>query len=118
MDYRDLIRAEFLKRRTKEPFYSLRQFAKELELSPMHLSYLLRGKRGLSKKNARRVAYRIGLITFAAQRFMFLASAQSGRSKGERHSARSGLQRKWIAEADKVLSHKLKEFGADSFKVR
>ena len=48
MDYREIIKAEFYRRRINNPFYSLRSFAKDLGLTPMHLSYLFKGKRGLA----------------------------------------------------------------------
>ena len=96
MDYREMIKAEFLKRRQDDPFYSLRSFAKDLEILPSHLSYIMRGQRGLSKENAQRVALRMGLTSVAVQHFRFLVSAQSGRSKTERGFARQGLQRKYL----------------------
>jgi plasmid maintenance system antidote protein VapI len=55
VDYREIIKAEFLKRRSENPFYSLRKFSKELGIAPSHLSYLIRGERGLSKDNALQV---------------------------------------------------------------
>ena len=61
MDYREIIKIEFLKRRNEDPFYSLRAFSKALGIAPSHLSYLLRGERGLSKDNAIQVAYGLGL---------------------------------------------------------
>jgi uncharacterized protein (TIGR02147 family) len=99
MDYRAIVKAEFLKRRNENPFYSLRTFAKELGIAPSHLSYLIRGERGLSKDNALQVARALGLKTFAAQKFKFLVSAQSGRSKVERNIAKQGLKKKFIKEA-------------------
>lgn len=99
MDYRLVVKTEFLKRRSANPFYSLRTFAKELGIAPSHLSYLIRGERGLSKDNALQVARGLGLKTFSAQKFRFLVSAQSGRSKVERSLAKQGLRKKWIKEA-------------------
>jgi len=98
-DYREIIKTEFISRRSKDPFYSLRSFAKDLDLLPSHLSYIIRGKRGLSKDNALQVAYNLGLKTFAAQKFKFLVSAQSGRSIVERNLAKQGLKKKFIRGA-------------------
>jgi hypothetical protein len=109
MDYRDLVKAEFLRRKASDPFYCLRRFAKDLSLEPMHVSYLLKHKRGLSKNNALHVASVLGLKGFAAQRFCFLVSAQSGRSKVERGLAKMGLQKKWIQEAKVELHRRLEE---------
>jgi uncharacterized protein (TIGR02147 family) len=107
MDYRDLIKAEFARRRGLNSFYSLRTFAKDLGLTPMHLSYLFRGKRGLSKLNALAVAKGIGLRTFAAKRFCLMVSAQSGRSKVERNVAKQGFKKKFIQEAEPELVKRL-----------
>jgi len=41
MDYREIIKEEFFKRRSEDPFYSLRTFAKELGIALSHLSYQL-----------------------------------------------------------------------------
>ena len=94
VDYREIIKAEFLRRRAKDPFYSLRSFAKDLGLFPSHLSDVLKSKRGLSKNNAFDIASALGLKTFAAQKFRFMVSAQSGRSKIERTLAKQGLKKK------------------------
>jgi hypothetical protein len=107
IDYRDLIRREFQNRKDANPKYSLRQYARDLGLLPMHLSYVLKNQRGLSKENALRIAYVLGFKTYGAQRFHFLVSAKSGRSKMERYLARHGLQKKLILKADKELRKRL-----------
>ncbi len=107
MDYRDLIKAEFLRRRELDPFYSLRTFSKDIGLKPMHVSYLFKHQRGLSKESARQVATAIGLKGFPAKRFQILASAQSGRSKVERNLAKNALKRKFIAKSEKELLKRL-----------
>lgn len=48
--------AEFEVRRSKNPRYSLRAFAKQLGLSPGRLSEFLAGKNSLSKANAMKIA--------------------------------------------------------------
>lgn len=108
MDYRDIVKAEFFRRRSIDPFYSLRSFAKDLNLEPMHLSYLLKHKRGLSKDNAMYVALELGLTGFAARRFCFMVSAQSGRSRAERNLAKMGLEKKWIKKAELELRSRTK----------
>ncbi|MEK6629022.1 MAG: helix-turn-helix domain-containing protein [Bdellovibrionota bacterium] len=92
INYREIINAEFVKRRKSTSFYSLRKFAVDLGLKPMHLSYILRGKRGLSKDNALQVASALGLKSFELQSFRFLVSAQSGRSMLERSLAKQWLK--------------------------
>lgn len=92
MNYIEIIKAEFLKRRATDHNYSLRKFAKDLDLKPMHLSYLLKGQRGLSKKSAQRVALAIGLRAYEAQHFRFQVAAQNGRSVVERNLAKQWLK--------------------------
>lgn len=96
MNYHQIIRSEFERRRKKDLFYSLRQFARDLDLTPMHLSYLLRGERGLSKHKALQVAYRLGIKGYMARSFQYLVVSQSGRSKSQRQLAKQALQRKWM----------------------
>jgi plasmid maintenance system antidote protein VapI len=93
LDYKLMIKMEFLKRRGRQPFYSVRTFAKDLRLGPMHVSYLLKGQRGLSKHNAYQIGRALGLNPRQAEKFRFLVSAQSGRSLRERNLARQALKR-------------------------
>jgi plasmid maintenance system antidote protein VapI len=109
MDYRELIKAEFLKRREIDPFYSMRSYAKDLGLKPTHLSYLLRGKRGLSKAKAWRVGSELNLKQHAGETFRFMVSAQSGRSVYERNLAKQGLKRKHLVLAAHRLEQRLKK---------
>ena len=99
MTYREIIQAEFEKRRTKDLFYSLRKYAKDLGLNPMHLSNLLKGKRGLSDTSASKVALRLGLEGSLASAFILLAATESGRSKARRRSAKLILQKRLRAQA-------------------
>lgn len=98
-DYRDILVAELARRKTLSPHYSLRDFAKNLGLSPSQTSRLLRKERGLSKEAAFKISAALGLAGMARQRFIFLVQAISGRSLWIRGLARQGLQRKGIHEA-------------------
>lgn len=107
MDYRDIIKAEFARRLKLKVFYSLRAFAKDLRIKPIHLSYLMSGKRGLSKKNALMVAAALGLKASEREYFRFLVSAQSGRSKAERALASQGLKRKSLQSIRELLKDRI-----------
>ena len=61
MDCRELLAQEFLRRRNKNQSYSLRGFARDLQLSPAALSEVLNRKRELSKKNLLKICDRLGL---------------------------------------------------------
>ncbi len=60
LDYRAILRAELGRRQQKNAAYSLRAFARDVSLSPAHLSAILAGKESLSLAAARRLAARLG----------------------------------------------------------
>lgn len=107
MDYRDIIKAEFAIRRKLKPFYSLRSFAKDLRINPMHLSNILVGKRGLSKEKALMIGAALGLKAKEREYFRFLVSVQSGRSKSERTLATQGLKRKPLRSIHELLKDRI-----------
>lgn len=58
---RSHLRRELLKRHQRNPKYSLRAFAKHLDLEPSYLSKLLQGKRMFNSKNIGRLEKKLGL---------------------------------------------------------
>ena len=60
-DYRSWLSAEFSKKRENNPSFSLRAFAKFLNISPAALSQVLSGKREFSKKNILKIAQKFSL---------------------------------------------------------
>ena len=61
--------AEFLERRSKNPRYSERAFAKSVGISPGYLKLLFQGKRSLSPEKAKAVADRLGWSELEALEF-------------------------------------------------
>lgn len=61
MDYRNLLRDKLAKRIAANPRYSLRAFARDLEIAPSRLSEILSGKQGLSLTKATLIADRLKL---------------------------------------------------------
>lgn len=59
--FRNYLRAELLTRTKNNPRYSLRAFAKTLQVEPSSLSQLIAGKRPLTKKMCLRLSSRLGL---------------------------------------------------------
>jgi hypothetical protein len=106
MDYREIIRTEFLKRREKLPFYSLRTYAKDLNLSPQHLSLIFKGKSGLSKQKANYIVHQLGLKPIEAQGFLFLVNSQSGRALTTRNLAKMGLKKPFLTKAKEELKRR------------
>ena len=91
--YTEILKEEFIQRRTKDIFYSLRSFAKDLELNPIHLSNILANKRGLSRRRAEVVSRQLRHLNFEERRkFLLLVSAASARSSFARNLAKMGLK--------------------------
>jgi transcriptional regulator with XRE-family HTH domain len=61
MDFRQMVKAEFQRRRRTNPRYSLRSFARFLGTDHATLSQILRGKRNLSPTTVRRFGERLGV---------------------------------------------------------
>lgn len=57
----DFLRAELARRMGTNPHYSQRAFARQLGLSPGEMSEILRGKRKLSPRAAKKIALSLGL---------------------------------------------------------
>lgn len=87
MDFRKILSDELHRRAEVDPTYSLRRFARDLELSPSSLSDVLNKKHGLSAAKARSVAKHLGYDKDAAERFCALVVYQCSRSKDRRVAA-------------------------------
>lgn len=68
-------------RKMKNPSYSLRAFAKYLELAPQVLSEIFRGKRHLPVKNSQRVIDKLALSPELANEFRASLKSQKSRLK-------------------------------------
>lgn len=93
LDYKSVIRRELQRRRASNPSYSLRAFAKFLNVSPAYLSRVLKGDLGISKAKAVHISQRLGLS--AEEHEVFAASIKSvhGRTPGVRTKAKTKLRR-------------------------
>lgn len=74
------------------PGYSLRAFARSLEISPQLLSNVINGKRGLSATLAEKIANKIHLSEYEKTLFMESLKATFSRSKAQRIVARAKLR--------------------------
>lgn len=92
LSYVEPLNRYFLLRKKRDPKYSLRRFASELGLTPMHLSHILSGQRGLSRKKAEHVATVLKLSYKERRVFLLIVSALSARRGRERHLAQLGLR--------------------------
>lgn len=96
LGYVSLLEKYFELRKRRNPRYSLRKYAKDLELTPMHLSYILRGQRGLSRKKAEVIAKVLRLSYADRKKFLQIVSALSARAYRERNLAQLGLRQSML----------------------
>jgi len=68
--FRDLLATEFSERKAKNPRYSLRAFARNLDLESSHLSKLLNGKRPLNRALAKKLATKLNLSLEQLERLL------------------------------------------------
>lgn len=92
LSYISILQRYFELRKKRNPRYSLRKYAKDLELTPMHLSYILRGQRGLSRKKAEVITKVLRLSYADRKKFLQIVSALSARAYRERNLAQLGLR--------------------------
>ncbi len=84
--YREYLKEQLLSRSKKNSSYSLRAFARDLDLAPSTLSEILKGSKNLSPEKAHQVATLMGLST--KQRDLFCLWVQSEATKDPSLKAR------------------------------
>ncbi len=104
-DYRDVLKAELIQRRAHSIHYSLRSFAKDLDISPSQLSRVLNGERGFSKTSAQKISRTLNLRSEANMRFMLKVQLLSARSIYKTQVAKQGLEKP-------ALSRRIRQFTA------
>lgn len=93
-DYRLILREEFDQRMRRRPNYSLRAFARDLELSASLLSDILNKLANMSPTRARAVAQKLGFDADREAWFADLVTAQAARSKLQRQAAKERLAKR------------------------
>ncbi|RYZ71168.1 MAG: TIGR02147 family protein [Proteobacteria bacterium] len=83
----DYLKVELQSRRDRRSEYSLRAFARDLNLSPSTLSEILNEKVGLSPLKGKEVARRLKLPSAHSDHFCDLLAAKSSRSASQRKEA-------------------------------
>jgi uncharacterized protein (TIGR02147 family) len=108
--YRSLLKIELEKRCGRNPRYSLRSFARDLELSPSRLCDVMRGRYGLSRTAAQGIAARIGMTKEEADIFCDLVDREHARKKAAKNDAQQRL--KSLHE-----NQKTQQLSLDSFQI-
>lgn len=96
----EYLSTELARRRLRNKSYSMRAFARDLELSPSRLSEVLNGHEGLSEQSAERVAARLALKTKEREYFRDLVLATSARNRTVRKFATERMTE--LRELDKL----------------
>jgi uncharacterized protein (TIGR02147 family) len=93
MSYREILNDYFLLKKEFNPSYSLRAFARDLNIPSSNLVNIINGKLGISKKRAENIADQLNFSRFEKVKFINLVQAESSRSKKERLVASEKLSR-------------------------
>ncbi|KHD87952.1 MAG: hypothetical protein OM95_11865 [Bdellovibrio sp. ArHS] len=90
--YRDYLLKELERRQKKNPSYSLRAYARDLEVPCSRLSEILNGKVGLSESRAMNLAVKLNLAPSEKDFFIDLALSEHARSAVLREMALKRVQ--------------------------
>lgn len=87
------------------PSYSMRSFARDLNVAPSTLSEILKQKKGISVKKASEIVAALKLPDWQANHFVNLVALNHSRSKAEKEKAKAEIE----LQKDKIIVGKLKE---------
>ena len=85
--YQTVLRDELEYRKSRNPGYSLRAFARDLSMAPSSLTEVLGGAKGISLPKARKLARKLGLREDLREIFVLSARAQHARAAVDRETA-------------------------------
>lgn len=92
LSYRTILAQELSRRKKTNPAYSLRAFARDLQIAAPQLSSVMSGQKGMSPNLAKKVAARLDLSNEELQVFVDSAMALHARTKSERAKAEAALK--------------------------
>ncbi len=107
MQYQDFLLEEFRSRRTRNPHYSLRAYARDLGMPASKLSQNLRGLCGISVAKAEKIADRLQMRDDEKHLFLALVESQHARSRVARQQA--------VTVLAKIREEKLDEMCLEKF---
>ncbi|OFZ81353.1 MAG: hypothetical protein A3K03_13815 [Bdellovibrionales bacterium RIFOXYD1_FULL_44_7] len=113
LNYREFLKDELERRVQVNPQYSLRAFARDIQISPQVLSDLLKEKKGISSEVAIRIAERLGLSTEESSYFYDLVELSQARSESVRQVIRYRLGRYQENETYRTLQEDIFRIIAD-----
>jgi uncharacterized protein (TIGR02147 family) len=89
--YQDILKQALAKRCERNPRYSLRAFARDLDVSPSYLCEIMKGKHKLTRQVARTIATRLLLDASTRSRFDSLVGLANATDSNERERYRRKL---------------------------
>lgn len=104
-DYREILKEELAVRCQINPRYSMRAFARDMELAPSRLSEVLNGKQGLSRPVADRIAERLGYSSQERDFFCDLVESIHARKEKNRSEAIEKLKKQFDENELLVLNN-------------
>jgi uncharacterized protein (TIGR02147 family) len=107
-DYRDILKLEFEKRAKVNSRYSLRAFARDIDINPGRLSHVLNGTYGLSVDAGMSISEKLDFDEKQKELFCNLIEAKHGRSIASKMSAKKKLIKS---------SHTYSDIELDEFKI-
>jgi uncharacterized protein (TIGR02147 family) len=107
-DYRRYLREAFDLRSSRNKSYSLRAFARDLELAVSTLTELLNGKYGLSPERAIRVAKNLNLNDLQSQHFSNLVAMKYSRKTEDRETARIAVEERLATPSQELSTDQFK----------
>lgn len=108
LNYREILLKEYEKRKTKNPRYSLRAYAKYLGMTASRLSEIFSHKRGMSPDLAHRIIDKLDFAEFEKSLFLDLVESEE---------ARSPIDRQLAVERVKSKIKKYSEIDLDTYQV-
>jgi len=104
------LKSELQRRITRNSSYSLRAFARDIDLSPSRLSEVLSGRHGISRSSTRNICHKLSLANGQTEYWCDFVDAEFSRCSKQRELARKRLER---AKTEPAVY----EFSGDDFKL-
>lgn len=110
-DFRQILKSELAERISQNPSYSLRAFARDLDLSAAQVSHLLNGRKGVSPQAAEKIGKRLGWTAKEIEFFCSLVASEYARSRTSKQVAREQLKKYDLVDQNAI------ELQLDLFKI-
>lgn len=114
-DYRDYLKTELALRCQKNPAYSLRAFARDLDMTAANLSYIFNNKRSMSKESATKVARLLGLNNAESEYFYDLVQLNDSKKDEVKNAAKVRVEMQMSYFSGQGVHSK--SLSMDSFKI-